>query len=46
VLPKINNDFGKLYVFLNEPYPNGPNPYLQAIERNLKRIRETAERQP
>jgi len=46
VLPKINNDFGKLYVFLNEPYPDGPNPYLQAIQRNLARIQETEQRQP
>jgi hypothetical protein len=46
VLPKINNDFGKLYVFLNDPYPGGVNPYLQAVERNLTRIRESAERQP
>jgi len=46
VLPKINNDFGKLHVFLNDPYPDGPNPYLQAIERNLARIDEAKQRQP
>ena len=38
VLPKINGDFGRLCVFLNDPYPDGPNPYLQAIQRNLSRI--------
>ena len=46
VLPKANNDFGKLYVFLNDPYPDGPNPYLQAIERNLARIQKAEQRQP
>jgi hypothetical protein len=46
VLPKINDDFGKLHVFLNDPYPGGPNPYLQAIERNIARIKATEPRQP
>jgi len=40
VLPRINDDFGKLYLFLNDPYPDGPNPYLQAIEANIERIRK------
>jgi hypothetical protein len=40
VLPKINSDFGKAYVFLNDPYPNGPNPYLQRVEENLARLRQ------
>ena len=40
VLPKINNDFGKLYRFLNQPYPDGPNPYLVRIEHNMDLIRE------
>jgi hypothetical protein len=46
VRPKINDDFERLYVFLNDPYPSGPNPYLQAIERNLARIKKAEERQP
>jgi hypothetical protein len=46
VLPKIKADFGSLHVFLNDPYPDGPNPYLQAIQRNLSRIEETEKRQP
>jgi len=25
---------------LNDPYPDGPNPYLQAIEANIERIRK------
>ncbi len=38
VLPRINNEFRKLYLFLNDPYPDGPNPYVQAIEANMARI--------
>lgn len=38
VLPKLTNDFGGAYHLLAEPYPSGPNPYLQAIEANLARI--------
>jgi hypothetical protein len=43
VLPRINNEFQKLYQFLNDPYPSGPNPYLQAIEANMERIRKMLE---
>jgi hypothetical protein len=39
VLPRINGDFRGLYRFLNDPYPDGPNAYLQAAERNVARIR-------
>jgi hypothetical protein len=35
VLPKINDDFEGLHRFLTDPYPDGPNPYLQRIEENL-----------
>jgi hypothetical protein len=40
VVPRINKDFRKLYLFLNDPYPDGPNPYVQAIEANMARIRK------
>ena len=40
VRPKIENDFGGLYKFLNDPYPDGPNHYLQRIEENLARLRQ------
>lgn len=40
VWPKINDDFGKLYIFLNDPYPDGPNSYLQRIEQNLAKLRD------
>ncbi len=39
-LPRLNEDFAGLYKFLNDPYPDGPNPYLQRIEENLGKIRE------
>ena len=40
VLPKINNDFWGLHRFLNNPYPNGPNEYLQRVEANIARLRK------
>jgi len=40
VLPKINDDFRRLYTFLNDPYPDGPNSFLQRIEGNLARLRQ------
>jgi hypothetical protein len=38
VLPKINEDFGRLYQFLNDPYPEGPNEYLQRVEKNIEQV--------
>jgi hypothetical protein len=40
VWPRINEDFGHLYVFLNHPLPDGPNPYLLAIANNMRRLEE------
>jgi len=42
VLPKITGGFGRLFEFLNDPYPDGPNAYLLAIEANLERIKREA----
>jgi len=39
VLPRLDRDFGGLYRFLNHPFPDGPNPYLDRIEANLTRLR-------
>jgi hypothetical protein len=39
VLVRINNDFGGLHRFLNDPYPDGPNFYVNRIEANINRIR-------
>jgi hypothetical protein len=37
--PKLDRDFAGLYTFLNDPYPDGPNPYVERIEANLSRLR-------
>jgi hypothetical protein len=36
---KIEREFLGLYRCLNDPYPDGPNPYLQRIESNIARLR-------
>ena len=40
VWPKLHGDFGSLYSYLNEPYPKGPNFYLDRIVSNLTRLRQ------
>jgi len=40
VLRKLDHEFQGLYRFLNQPYPHGPNYYLDRVEANLARIRE------
>jgi hypothetical protein len=40
VLPKLSKDFGGLHTYLNQPYPDGPNWYLDRIEANMARIGE------
>lgn len=40
VRPKIDRDFLRLYTFLNEPYPDGPNPYTRQIEAHMVRLRQ------
>lgn len=37
VLPKITQDFGAVHRFLADPCPDGPNPYILAVERNIAR---------
>jgi len=37
---KLNRDFGGLYRFLNDPYPYGPNHYLERIEANMALLRQ------
>ncbi len=39
VRPKLENDFMGMYHFLASPYPHGPNPYIDAIERNIAEIK-------
>ena len=38
VWPRLNKEYEKLYQFLADPYPDGPNFYLVQIEANLARI--------
>jgi hypothetical protein len=42
VLPKLERRFLGVYKFLNDPYPDGPNPYLQRIEANLARLQRVS----
>jgi hypothetical protein len=35
VLPKLEIDFQGAYRYLADPYPDGPNPYIQAVSRNI-----------
>lgn len=43
VVPKLRDDFGEVYRYLAKPYPDGPNPYMAAIERNLVTVQKRAE---
>ena len=36
---KINREFMGVYRFLNDPYPDGPNYYIDRIESNIARLR-------
>jgi hypothetical protein len=40
VRPKLERDFGGLYAYLNDPYPSGPNSYLDRIEANMDQLRK------
>jgi hypothetical protein len=40
VLGKLEKDFGGAYRFLNSPYPDGPNFYLDRIEANIRQLKE------
>ena len=40
VLPKIINEFWGLHRFLNQPYPSGPNEYLQRVEANIAKVQQ------
>jgi len=43
---KLNRDFGGLHRFLNDPYPDGPNYYLERIEANMALLRQRLQNQP
>jgi hypothetical protein len=39
VLPKLENDYQGVYHFLATPYPDGPNPYIEAVQANIAKIK-------
>ena len=39
VQTKLSREFGGLYKFLNDPFPAGPNDYMDRIESNMERLR-------
>lgn len=38
VRPKLEKDFGAAYRYLAAPYPDGPNRYIDAVEKNISLI--------
>lgn len=40
VRQKLEKDFNALYRFLNDPYPDGPNFYVDKIQSNMVKIRK------
>ena len=44
VRPKIANDFQGVYRFLNTPYPDGKNCYIDRVEQNISRLRRELEK--
>jgi hypothetical protein len=39
VLRKLDRNFGSLYRFLADPYPSGPNYYVDRIQTNMDKLR-------
>ncbi len=40
VLPKLEKEYRGVYRYLADPFPDGPNPYLIAIDKNLEIIKQ------
>jgi hypothetical protein len=40
VRQKLENEFGGLYAFLADPWPDGPNHYLDRVQANIDRLRQ------
>lgn len=38
VKPKLEQEFHGVFQLLNDPFPDGPNPYLERIQRHLENI--------
>jgi hypothetical protein len=41
VLPRLKLDYASVYRLLNDPYPEGPNPYLARAEANIKELQDS-----
>ena len=41
VLSRIQKEFQGLYNYLSQPYPDGPNLYIECIESNIERVQRT-----
>jgi len=39
VRPKLEKHYDRMYRFLADPFPDGPNSYLDAVERNIAEVR-------
>lgn len=44
VKQKLDREFGGVFKFLNQPYPHGPNWYLDQIESNIGKLRHRLSR--
>lgn len=44
VLPRLDNELLGLYRFLADPYPDGPNAYIEAVNENVAAITAEATR--
>ena len=42
VMPKLDNELLGLYRFLANPYPDGPNHYMEAVNANIALVSAAA----
>lgn len=40
VKPRLRTEYSGVFHYLNHPYPDGPNPYIQQAEVNIAHIKE------
>ncbi|MGO8765212.1 MAG: hypothetical protein ACLQSR_08780 [Limisphaerales bacterium] len=40
VKPKLDREFGGQHRYLSDPFPDGPNVYVEKVESNIKRLRQ------
>jgi len=40
VYPRLRNEYDSMYRYLNTPFPDGPNPYLQQALHNIENLSE------